>query len=291
MIVGSTSIVVASIINAGGLENITRSLMNNNVGYVSPYGVGGGLNPLWVSSFFVLVGIGVVGLPYVSVKALTYKDSRSLHDAMIIGTIASAAMLLFMHLAGVFAAYYIPGLKRGDLAIPQLAITITHPVIAGMVLAAALSAILTTVDSQLILAASAVVKDIYMNYVNPRASEKSVKMLSFATTLVIGILSLLFSYKPPDLLVWINLYAIGGLESAFLVPLVLGLYWSKGNKYGAVASMLVGLASYIALYARYGTNVYNLHPVVYSIGFALVTYIIVSLITPKPSEDVRKLFF
>jgi sodium/pantothenate symporter len=116
-------------------------------------------------------------------------------------------------------------------------------------------------------------------------------MLSFATTLVIGILSLLFSYKPPDLLVWINLYAIGGLESAFLVPLVLGLYWSKGNKYGAVASMLVGLASYIALYARYGTNVYNLHPVVYSIGFALVTYIVVSLITPKPSEDVRKLFF
>jgi sodium/pantothenate symporter len=291
MIVGSTSIVVASIINAGGLENITRSLMNTNAGYVSPYGVGGGLNPLWVSSFFVLVGIGVVGLPYVSVKALTYKDSKSLHNAMIIGTIASAAMLLLMHLAGVFAAYYIPGLKRGDLAIPQLAITITHPVIAGMVLAAALSAILTTVDSQLILAASAVVKDIYMNYVNPRASEKSVKMLSFATTLVIGILSLLFSYKPPDLLVWINLYAIGGLESAFLVPLVLGLYWSKGNKYGAVASMLVGLASYIALYARYGTNVYNLHPVVYSIGFALVTYIVVSLITPKPSEDVRKLFF
>jgi len=291
MVIGSTSIIIASIINAGGLENITMSLMSTNVGYVTPYGVGGGLHPLWVSSFFVLVGIGVIGLPYVSVKAITYKDSRSLHNAIIIGTVASVVMLLFMHLAGLFAAYHVPGLTRGDLAIPQLAITIVHPVIAGMVLAAALSAILTTVDSQLILAASAVVKDVYLNYVNPRASERSVKLLSFATTLVVGVLGLIFSYRPPDLLVWINLYAIGGLESVFLVPLVLGLYWSRGNKYGAIASMLVGLTSYIMLYASYGTRIYNIHPVVYSIGLALITYIVVSQITPKPSEDVRKLFF
>ncbi len=291
MIIGSAFIVIFPIVSAGGLENIARKLSETNVGYVTPYGVGGGLNPSWVASFFVLVGIGVIALPYVSVKALTYKNTKALHDAIIIGTITSALMLLFMHLAGVLAAYYLPGLPRGDLAIPQLAIKTIPSVIAGLVLAAALSAILTTVDSQLILATSAIIKDLYLNYVGPSASERSTKILSFITTLIIGILTLVFSYRPPDLLVWLNLYAIGGLESAFLVPLTLGLFWRRGNRYGAITSMIAGLASYITLYRLYGPNMYNLHPVVYSILISLITYLIVSLLTPRPSEKVIQKFF
>ncbi|MEM1510184.1 MAG: sodium/pantothenate symporter [Zestosphaera sp.] len=291
MTIGAIALVTYPIISAGGLENIMRKLIEININYVTPYGATGGLNPLWVTSFFVLVGIGVIGLPYVSVKALTYRDSKSLHNGILIGTIVSALMLLCMHLAGVIAAYYVPEITRGDLAIPALTVKAVPPVLAGIILAAPLSAILTTVDSQLILVSSAVVKDIYVNLVNPKASEKTLRRLSFLTTLIIGIIALLLSYRPPDLLVWLNLYAIGGLESVFLVPLTLGLFWSRGNKYGALSSMLVGLVSFIAFYRVFGTNMYNLHPVVYSITLSLITYIIVSMITRKPSEEVIKKFF
>ena len=66
-------------------------------------------------------------------------------------------------------------------------------------------------------------------------------------TTIIGLAVLLFALKPPDLLVWLNLFSFGGLESVFIWPIVFGLYWSKANKYGAISSMVVGMGSYILL--------------------------------------------
>ena len=64
-------------------------------------------------------------------------------------------------------------------------------------------------------------------------------------TAVIGLAVVLFALNPPDLLVWLNLFSFGGLESVFIWPIIFGLYWSKGNKYGAFISMIVGMGSYI----------------------------------------------
>ena len=66
--------------------------------------------------------------------------------------------------------------------------------------------------------------------------------MSLACTAVIGLIVFASAIEPPDLLVWINLFAFGGLEAVFLWPIILGLYWKEANASGAVASIVAGVA-------------------------------------------------
>ena len=71
--------------------------------------------------------------------------------------------------------------------------------------------------------------------------------MSLVCTAVIGLIVFAAAIEPPDLLVWINLFAFGGLEAVFLWPIILGLYWKEANASGAVASIVAGVACFFAL--------------------------------------------
>jgi sodium/pantothenate symporter len=88
------------------------------------------------------------------------------------------------------------------------------------------------------------------------------------------------SLSPPDLLIWLNLFSFGGLEAAFIWPVVLGLYWVKGNEFGAVASMLTGTGTYILFHTFY-PNAFGMNTVVLPIALSLLAYVAVSLFTEK----------
>ncbi|WP_042350469.1 sodium/pantothenate symporter [Bacillus massiliigorillae] len=280
MLFGTIILLVATVIAGGGLSNIMGELVAENPNLVTPFGADADLTPLYVSSFWILVGVGVIGLPQITVRAMSYKDSKAMHKAIIVGTIVIGAIMLGMHLIGVLARPVVPGVEIGDMVMPTLTMKVLPPFIAGIVLAAPMAAIMSTVDSLLILVGSTVVKDIYINYMKPNASEQQVKKASFIVTSVIGISVVLFALSPPDLLIWLNLFAFGGLESVFIWPVVFGLYWSTGNKYGALASMVVGMGSYI-LFDRFYPTAFGMHTVVLPILLSLIVYVIVSLLTSK----------
>ncbi|MRX53049.1 sodium/panthothenate symporter [Bacillus sp. HMSC76G11] len=287
MFVGTLVLLVATIIAGGGISNIMAELVAENPNLVSPYGAERDLTPLYVSSFWILVGVGVVGLPQITVRAMSYKDSRSMHRAIIIGTAVIGFIMLGMHLIGVFARPILPGVEVGDQVMPMLTLKVLPPLLAGLVLAAPMAAIMSTVDSLLILVSSAIVKDIYLNYIKPEATEKQVKNTSFWVTSVIGISVVLFALSPPELLIWLNLFSFGGLESVFIWPVVFGLYWSKGNKYGAVSSMIFGMGSYILL-DRLHPNALGMHTVVLPILISLCAYVAGSLLTQRLNVQLEK---
>lgn len=280
MLIGTILLLVATIIAGGGISNIMADLVAENPHLVSPFGAAQDLTPLYVSSFWILVGVGVVGLPQIAVRTMSYKDSRAMHRAIIVGTIVIGSVMLGMHLIGVLARPIIPGIEVGDTVMPTLTLKVLPPVLAGLVLAAPMAAIMSTVDSLLILVSSTVVKDIYLNYLKPDATEKQVKTTSFWVTTVLGVSVVLFALSPPDFIIWLNLFAFGGLESVFIWPVVLGLYWKKGNKYGAVCSMVVGMSAYI-LFDRFYPTAFGMHTVVMPILLSLITYVSVSLATAK----------
>ena len=87
MLVGTVLLLIATIIAGGGLSNIMAELVAENPNLVSPFGAAQDLTPLYVSSFWILVGVGVVGLPQIAVRTMSYKDSRAMHRAIIVGTI------------------------------------------------------------------------------------------------------------------------------------------------------------------------------------------------------------
>ncbi|WAA12509.1 sodium/pantothenate symporter [Fervidibacillus halotolerans] len=286
MFVGTILLLIATIIAGGGIGNIMADLTAENPNLVSPFGAEGDLTPLYVSSFWILVGVGVVGLPQVTVRAMSYKNAKAMHRAIIYSTIFVGFIMLGMHLIGAFARSIIPGIEVGDTVMPTIAMEVLPPVLAGLVLTAPMAAIMSTVDSLLILVSSAVVKDVYISFINPNASEKKMKNVSFFVTAILGIIVFLISLSPPNFLIWLNLFAFGGLESAFIWPVIFGLYWKGGNKYGAIASMIVGVGSYIMFHTFY-PNAFGMHTVVIPIVLSLVFYVFVSLISGKYESKAR----
>ncbi|WP_298824541.1 sodium/pantothenate symporter [uncultured Planococcus sp.] len=287
MLVGTLVLLIAVIIAGGGIPNIVNDLVNENPNLVTPYGASGDLSAAYVSSFWILVGVGVVGLPQIAVRAMSYKNSRSMHRALIIGTIVTGFIMLNMHLIGVFARPVLPGIEIGDKVIPLIALETLPPWVAGIVLAAPMAAIMSTVDSLLLLVSSSIVKDVYLNYIKPDATIKTIKRVSFGVTGILGIIVFLLALDPPDLLIFLNLFAFGGLEAAFIWPIVLGLYWKWGNKYGAIASMATGILSYIGLhfYNLENGNLFGVHTVTLPVLLSLVAFIAFSLLIGRKAYN------
>ena len=82
---------------------------------------------------------------------------------------------------------------------------------------------------------------------------------------------LLAAWRPPAMIIWLNLLALGGLEVVFLWPLVLGLYWERANAQGALSSMIVGALCYTLL-TIFAVKLAGLHPIVPSLLFGLIAF-------------------
>lgn len=295
MLLGTLLLLGATVAAGGGIGHITATLRSIDPALLTPFGPGGFVSRPYILSFWVLVGFGVVGLPFSAVRCMGYRDSRSLHRGILLSTGVLAALMLGMHLAGVFGRAVLPNLTEVDRIIPELSLHLLPPVLAGLFLAGPLAAIMSTVDSQLILASAAVVKDLYLNYVAPGAEatpegKARVKRLSLGCTALLGILPFLVAYDPPTIIVWINLFAFGGLEAAFLLPTVLGLYWKRANAPGALASMAVGMVSFVAI-QQMTKRVLDMHVIVPSLALAAAAFVAVSLVTAPPKERVLHLFW
>ena len=111
--------------------------------------------------------------------------------------------------------------------------------------------------------------------------------MSFCCTLVVGVLVFLSSFDPPDLLVWINLFAFGGLEAVFLWPIILGMYWRKANASGALWSMVAGVTAFVLL-SVFKVPLGGVHAIVPTCLISLIAFRLGNLRgEPVPSEVTR----
>ena len=289
MMVATTFLFFAILKNGGGMENIMQGLMKTNPDLLTPTS-GGAIAKPFILSFWMLVGVAVLGLPQTTIRCMGFRDSKSMHRAMIVGTFVVGFLMIGMHLIGVMGAAVAPGIDVGDKIIPTLALRNMPPILAGVFIGGPLAATMSTVDSMLILSSAAIVKDLYIHYINKDADEKKIKKLTLFTSLTVGIIVFLLSMNPPKLLVWINLFAFGGLEAAFLCPIVLGLYWKRANSTGAIASMLTGVGSYF-YFTISKIKPMGMHQIVPVILISLIAFILGSLIGKKPEEKVLDIFF
>ncbi|QHB17127.1 sodium/pantothenate symporter [Mannheimia pernigra] len=275
MIVGTTILFGGIVYAAGGVENAMNTLEAINPQLTSPYGIDERpLDFTFMTSFWVLVCFGLIGLPHIAVRSMAYKNSQALHQAMIIGTIMIAILMLGMHLSGILGRAILPDLKVPDQVIPTLMVQVLPPVVAGIFLAAPMAAIMSSIDSMLIQSSSTLIKDLYLA-VKPNAinNEKKIKLFSTITTLTFTVFLVFAAMNPPDMLIWLNLLSLGGLEATFLWVIILGLYWKKANATGAIFSILAGLSSYV-LMTIFKFSIFNFHAIVPSLIIGLIAFII-----------------
>ncbi|MEA3241573.1 MAG: cation acetate symporter, partial [Pseudomonadota bacterium] len=167
----------------------------------------------------------------------------------------------------------------------------------GYLAAGAISAAFSTVSGLLIAAGSAVAHDIYYRVINPDASEKSRMVVSKVAVFGLGLVVIIFALKPFALIAQIVAMAFAIAGNTIFPTFLLGIWWGRANKYGAIAGMLTGLGLTVFFFfwgrgAGKGTFLSELIPFTSSslilMPVALITNIIVSSMTPPPSEEIRK---
>ncbi|MGC6342817.1 sodium/pantothenate symporter [Bisgaard Taxon 45] len=275
MMIGTFLLLFGVIYAGGGVSQIIDTLETIDPRLITPYGIEARpLDFTFMASFWVLVCFGLLGLPHTVIRAMSYKNSKALHSGIVIGTVVIALLMLGMHLAGALGRAVVPELSVTDKIIPTLMIQVLPPVVAGIFLAAPMAAIMSSIDSMLIQASSTLIKDLYLRFKPEQIrNERRVKILSTVATLLMTILVTVATLNPPDMLIWLNLFALGGLETTFLWVMLLGLYWKKANAYGAVCSMIVGLGSYVTLTAA-SIKLLDFHAIVPALFFGLIAFLI-----------------
>lgn len=282
--------------SGGGMEQITTYLSEYNPGW-NLMGKGefsGGnpsLSPGYLISYWVLVGVGVLGLPQTAVRGMGFKDTQSMHRAMIYGTVTVGVMMIGMHLAGVMSLPLLPegGLPTTDSVIPYVVMTYMPGWAAGIFLAAPLAAVMSTVSSLLILASATIIKDLWLSYIakpedrNNTKEDKKVSRYSFMITILLGIVAFIFAMSPPDIIVWINLFAMGGLEATFFWPLVGGLYWDKGNAKCCIASILAGVSTFV-FFNQVKIAPFHIHEIVIALAVGGIAYFVTGFLSASKED-------
>ncbi len=292
MLVGMV-VLGAGILGAGGgFENIMATIKTNNPAMLEPFS-GGAMPPSLYFTQWLLVGVFTFVLPQSVVRTMGYKDTRSLHEAMIWGTVIIGAMMIGVTSLGVLSV----GVLLEDLAayggsvdniIPQAIVSTLPPFVAGIAIVGPIAASISTVSSLLISSASAIVNDMGLAWCAKRGKrprERSVALSSQAFTLGIGVLVFVLAVVPPDVIWKINMFAFGGLETAFLFVLACGLFWKRANKTGALWSMVGSVAAYCACMAA-GFKVADLHQIVIGVAVAGVL-MVVGTLAGKQDEGAR----
>ena len=255
-------------------------------------------------SFFFMWAISGTGQPSNMVRLMAFKDTVTLRRSIF--TVALYYTMIYFPLVIIFccARILLPGMEaEADRIMPQMAVTLTTNVgmgwLAGLLIAAPFAAVMSTVDSFLLMISSALVRDIYQRNMNPDATEKQIKKLSYIFTLVVGLGALIGAMNPPEFLQDIIVYTGSGLAAAFLAPVVYALYWPRSNHQGCIAAMIGGFGAHLSLYIigfinGEGFTPYRpleLDPIIIGLFGSFIIGFIVTLKTAPPSDKVVKKYF
>ena len=173
-------------------------------------------------------------------------------------------------------------------------------VVSGLVAAGGLAAALSTADGLLLTIANALSHDLYYKMIDPHASTTKRVTVSKALLVVVALIAaFVTSLKPGDILFLVGA-AFSLAASAFFPALVMGVFWKRANKWGAITGMVAGLST--CMYYMYTTypffggvaanQWFDMAPIsagVFGVPIGIITILVVSMLTPEPSREVQEL--
>lgn len=271
-------------INAGGLGSISDILApvielfpdgsEESFGWISIVGAIG-----W--------GLGYFGMPHILIRFMAIKSQKQVKPAIAIAMVWTFITLAASILIGVLTTLILPNLADSESVFMQIVIKLFPAVLAGIILSAVLAAIMSTADSQLLVASTSFSNDIYA-MIKQKAkkkapTDKELMLVSRLTVFVLSVIAFCIALDEDSSVFALVQYAWGGLGAAFGPVMLFSLYSKKLNKYGALASILTGVVTTIVFkygLARFGgiLAIYEIVP-----GFILATAVLfgVSLLTNK----------
>lgn len=239
-------------------------------------------------------GLGYFGQPHIIVRFMAIKSVKETKEARRIGIGWMGLSLLGAIGTALIGVAYFQQNPELTLTDPEaifieLGQIIFHPFIAGIMLAAILAAVMSTISSQLIVTSSALIEDLYKAIIKSDATDKRYVFLGRMSVLFVSIVAMVFAWAKTNTILKLVSFAWAGFGASFGPIILLSLYWRKITYKGALAGMVVG-----AITVLIWGNVKMLSGTLYEIvpGFLLnfIVTVVVSLMTYEENEEINKEF-
>ncbi len=267
-------------------------------GWGSTVNTVGNLDPAYLDAFTGMTAIGIISLlawglgyfgqPHIISRFMALRSVKDVPKARLIGMVWMVFALfgaIFTGFAGIsyFADSPLPDGEQVFILFTQV---LFNPWVSGILLAAILAAIMSTIDSQLLVSSSAVAEDFYKAILKKDASDKELVWVGRISVGVIALIAILLASNPDSSVLDLVSYAWAGFGAAFGPVIILSLFWKRMNRWGALAGMLTGAIT-VVIWSKLGTGLYEIVP-----GFILATIavFIVSLVTEEPSQEIQDEF-
>lgn len=283
IIVGSIILNILLIVKAGGfgglltkLHAIDPSLLTATMGGKS------GAVLVGMIFYYFSTAVSAYGRPHDTIRFFAIRNSQDSREMAMAGHLALLLNYWTSFLIGYAGRAFFPNLADPETIFPTILVELVNPWIAGIMLMALMALIMSTIDSQLMSAASSLSEDIYHGFLDKKASQKRLVLVSRISIILISAIGAIVSYRSSTSVLWLTLFASGGLAASFGPALVLSLYWKRLTKWGVISAMLSGFITVIIWYnTSYNTIIHEA-----AVGWivAIIVGVCVSLLTQAPDK-------
>jgi sodium/proline symporter len=267
----------------GGLDAVWHRLNSLDEAGALTHPLAGKAGMALVGFLAVWLGIplGNSGQPHLLVRFMATRDAAAIKR----GTIISTTWVFFLFsgavLLGIFARAYYGILDDPETVLPRVAAELVPGVIGGMMIAAVLAAICSTADSQLLVSASAISHDLYVQLMGRSPDSRTIQLFNRLSVLAVGIVAMVVALGEVRVIFDFVLYAWAGLGAAFGPALILILLWKRTSATGVIAGILVGFITAIVWRQTLHDQLYELVP---AFILALLAVFLGSLLFPDRKE-------
>ncbi|MCK9454273.1 MAG: sodium/proline symporter PutP [Sulfurimonas sp.] len=238
-------------------------------------------------------GLGYFGQPHILVRFMSIRDENEMHRAKTIGMTWMGLSILGSLAVGFFGFVYVMAngvdLQDSEKIFITLSQLLFNPWIAGFLLAAILAAIMSTIDSQLLVSSSVLTRDIYHALLREEASNKELVWVGRATVIAIALIAWYISTDENSSVLQLVSYAWAGFGAAFGPLVILSLYNQNITRVGAIAGMVVGSLTVI-IYKNLEGGIFDLYELLPGFIFAWIAILLFSRVGESASDDSKKIF-
>lgn len=274
--------------HVGGLEPLGRRLAA-----IDPRLTGWWFSWRALVAFGAAFGLSIAAAPYEMTRYYSMRDEATVRQAIgvsmaIQAIIGGSVMVLALGMRALF-----PSLPSADQASSILASTVMTPLVGSLFLVAMISAIMSTINSILIVTGGAVAHDLYKRLARPGASEAELILVNRLSIVVLGTVPFWFALQKLGDVQQIVVEQAKFIASFFFVPVVVGLNWRRGTKEGAMAAMAAGFLACLGwtLTFQAGFDRHGIDAVEVGVAASAIAFVAVSLVTrPAPGEHLRVFF-
>jgi sodium/proline symporter len=282
MLLGLVAVPIVAIVYAGGWAPISANLNAQDPALLDLFSFTNDGITGWVAVIgFLAVGLPFLGVPQLLVRFMSARDDGELKKARWVSVFVMVGFGIGAVTAGIAGRALFPGLEDPETIFPVLSSALFPPLLTGVLLVIVLSAIMSTADSLLLLASSAVVRDLMQQILGSRKSDHRLAIYGKVATLLIGALGVALAFKVEALVFWFVLFAWSGLGAAFGPVTICLLYYGKTTREGVIAGMLGGFLTSVVWVLWFKDMTYGLYEAVPGFIVGMVATLVVSAMTYK----------